>query len=60
MKPVGGTTNYDVNGCIETCTMPTCVCEESELPPQAPGTSCDDGNLATTGDVIQSDGCSCA
>ncbi len=28
--------------------------------PKAPGTSCDDGNPATEGDVIQSDGCGCA
>ena len=26
---------------------------------QAPGTSCDDGNPATTNDVIQADGCTC-
>lgn len=41
------------------CDGDDCAPNDSNYP-KAPGTGCDDGNPATEGDVIQSDGCGCA
>ncbi len=53
---VGCAVDADNDG---TCSDADCDDNDPAIP-ATPGTPCDDGSSSTTGDVIQSDGCSCA
>ncbi len=52
----GGCPDNDEDG---VCAADDCDDNDPAFP-MAPGTTCDDGNADTDGDVIQADGCTCA